>query len=205
MSAILRSQGYEEQSKDYEQWDQQSVTTNMALGFLFGGLGHLGHMRSQSDFNQVMDKALALKEHEHRVRGMASGIPKDAETSRIHHDVIDRSSERFDRGEKLDINQQEADALSNGMIADEARLDSNLQLRQEESIPKEQSVPLLHDIDVPKTVISEIVPEGDVALARFEKMHPEAGKEFRAETIQNVESVKQWRKLIDTAVDCHLS
>lgn len=119
--------------------------------------------------------------------------------------LIDRSSERFDRGEKLDINQQEADALSNGMIADEGRLDSKLHKIKEESVPKEEALDLMHDIDVPKTVLSEIVPEGDVALARFEQKYPEAGKEFREETIQHFEAVKEWQKLLETAVDCHLS
>lgn len=91
MGAILRSQGYEEQANDYEQWDNQSLTTNILLGFFFGGIGHASHGGSRSAFDKTIDKAFALKEHEHRVRGMASGIPKDAETSRIHHDVIDRS------------------------------------------------------------------------------------------------------------------
>lgn len=117
----LRANGYPDQAKNYEIFDQQALAVDLIMGGGFGAIGHyapalLAKYKEWRDANKDAfnpsdkDAALALNEALHRQNDTAPGIAADLQTLDAHAREIDRAIRALVTGEPFTV----GDGVTNG-------------------------------------------------------------------------------------------
>ena len=112
----LRANGYPDQAKNYEIFDQQALAVDLIMGGGFGALGHyapamLEKYKEWRDANKDAfnpsdkDAALALNAALHRQNDTAPGIAADLQTLDAHAQEIDRAIRALVTGERFTVGE----------------------------------------------------------------------------------------------------
>ncbi|MBY7649719.1 MAG: hypothetical protein C4617_04425 [Candidatus Liberibacter europaeus] len=217
-STLLRQFGHPEQAKLLEDWDYKTSMADAILGAFFGGLGHFTHGEGKhldkdtpkaSDFTpEDVEIALAIKKDARARQSTGDGIPTTPDAMYTKEKVQERAYNDLILDEPTELTPKEAKIIYDNSIAEgEPETPEFLEKYKEKDRVevKEEPAQLLHDIEAPTTEISEFVPDGDLSLARFEKTHPEEAKVLREEISSKIEELKEWKTLLNEAVECHFS
>ncbi|HDS0925544.1 TPA: hypothetical protein QDZ23_000145 [Pseudomonas putida] len=100
-SALLESQGYNQQAQQYRALDGTGLLIDAVLGSAFWGIGR-GFGRGQVS-PETIDAALAGNNGTHAQHGMAPGAPVDAASSAAHQNALDLAIQQMSRGEPVNV------------------------------------------------------------------------------------------------------
>lgn len=210
-SALLESQGYNQQAQQYRALDGTGLLIDAVLGSAFWGIGR-GFGRGQVS-PETIDAALAGNNGTHAQHGMAPGAPIDAASSVAHQNALDLAIQQMSRGEPVNVSGIINDATfirsdrigpDAEVVRQQAQQEVFAQARAELEPIAASGLPNVRDIRAEVTGLRRSLGELDRAHEAAGNTYRQAAKEFQKQRMTRKQaeraardSITQQRQAID--------